>query len=83
MTAVSPARAIRTVTLVALAGFAALTLAACNAKVRPTGVLPREYVPPPPAERNIGIKPKQGELTEPPVYQQAPAPQRGLAVPSR
>ncbi|MFD2677021.1 hypothetical protein [Camelimonas lactis] len=83
MTGVSQTRVFRTAALIALAAASTLTLAACNGKVRPTGVLPREYVPPPPSERNAGITPKQGELTAPPVQEQAPPLKHGLSVPSR
>lgn len=83
MTGVSRTRTIRTVALIALAAFSAVTLAACNGKVRPTGVLPREYVPPPPSERGAGITPKQGELAVDPAQQEGARPQRGLSVPSR
>lgn len=84
MTAVTRTRGFRTAALLAMATVSAFTFAACNAKVRPAGVLPREHLPPPPSERNSGIKPKQGELSEAPVYQQSTTtPQRGLAVPSR
>lgn len=83
MTAVTRTMAFRTAALVALATVSALTLSACNGKVRPTGVLPRESVPPPPSERNVGIKPKQGELTSAPQPPQAAGSQRGLSVPAR
>ncbi|MGV2981303.1 hypothetical protein ACERNI_14010 [Camelimonas sp. ID_303_24] len=83
MTGVSQTRVFRTAALIALAAASTLTLAACNGKVRPTGVLPREYVPPPPSERNAGITPKQGELTAPPAQEQAPSAKRNLSVPSR
>ncbi|MFC0284781.1 hypothetical protein ACFFJB_14435 [Camelimonas abortus] len=73
----------RTVMLAVLAAVTAASLAACNARVRPQGVLPREAVPPPPEERNLGIRPKQGELAEPPVYQQPQSRSGGLSVPAR
>lgn len=76
-------RLFRAAALVAMTAVSAFTLAACNAKVRPTGVLPREYMPPPPSERNSGIVSKQGELASAPVADTAPRPQGGLSVPSR
>lgn len=83
MTAVTPLQGFRTVALIAMATVAAFTFAACNAKVRPAGVLPREQLPPPPSERDSGIKPRQGELDQAPVNQPSSTPQRGLSVPAR
>lgn len=84
MTAVSRRQGFRTAALIAMATVSAFTFAACNAKVRPAGVLPREQLPPPPSERASGIKPKQGEMNQTPEQQLQPTtPQRGLAVPSR